>query len=81
MHDDSNRGRQTFQSILHFSHLLIRELIKGLSPNYAIFITFPIDICNYIVHNGSTPLENSIESIFKFQHLLIWRVIKGLSPN
>ena len=46
---------QFLESIFTFSHLLIREFIKGLSPNQAIFVTFTIAIYHYIVHKVSTP--------------------------
>ena len=42
-----------FGSIFEFSHLLIRGLIKGLSPNLTIFCMFSIEIYYYIVYNGS----------------------------
>ena len=43
------------KSIFKFSYLLIRGLIKGLIPNYAIFSTFSTDIYHYVVHYGITP--------------------------
>ena len=52
MHESSTPWEE-FQKA--FSNLLIRGLIKGLSPNYAIFITFSVAMYHYIVHKGSTP--------------------------
>ena len=73
--------RQIFDSILKFSHLLIRELIEGLNPNEAIFSVFSIEIYYHIVHNGSILRNKTLESILRFSYLLISRLIKGLSPN
>ena len=46
------------ERIFEFSHLLIRELIEGLSLNYAIFSTSSIDMYYYVVHKGSAPRGN-----------------------
>ena len=54
------------ESIFRFSPLLIRELIKGLSPNSAIFSTFSGEMLYHIVHE-----RNILKSFLKFSHLLI----------
>ena len=77
MHSSSTPYDKFLESIFKFSHLLIRGLIKGLSPNYAIFSTFSTDIYHYVVHYGITPQDKPSESIFKFSHLLIRGLIKG----
>ena len=41
------------ESIGEFSHQLIKGLIKGLSPNWAIYSTFSIEMCHSIVHTSS----------------------------
>ena len=66
---------------MRFSHLLIRGLIKALSPNYAIFSTFTIAMYHFNVHDSSTSWEEFSKSIFKFSHLLIRGLIKGLTHN
>ena len=45
------------QRMFRFSHLIIRELIKGLSPNYAICQYFYYSNVPFIVHNGGTPSD------------------------
>ena len=45
------------EHFLQFQHPLITGLIKGLSPNYAIYSTFTIEMYHYIVHNGSRARE------------------------
>ena len=55
VHNDSAQLVKHLDIILKFRHMLIRGLLKRLSPNYAIFSTFLIEMYNYIVHNGSTP--------------------------
>ena len=66
--------------IFKLSHLLIRGLIKGLSPNKAIFSTF-IEMYHYLVYNGSWPCKNFIESAFEFSHPLIRGMTKPFSLN
>ena len=43
------------ESIFRFSHLLIRGLIKGLIPNWAIISTSSVEMYHCVVHNGSAP--------------------------
>ena len=64
VHDSSTPWVEFSESIFKFSHLLIRGLIKGLSPNYAIFSTFSLEIYNCIVHNGNTPWVKFWDIIF-----------------
>ena len=44
--------KKFLESILKFSHLIIRGLIKGLSPNNAIFSRSSIEMYHYVVNNG-----------------------------
>ena len=55
VHDGSAPCKELLRSIFKFSHLLIRGLIKGLSPNLSILSTSTVEIYHYIMHNSSTP--------------------------
>ena len=55
MHDSSTIWDEFLRGIFKFSHLLIRGLIKGLSPNYAIFSSFATEMYHFTEHNVSTP--------------------------
>ena len=46
-----NHERIFLESTFEFLHLPIGGLIKGLSPDLAIFATFSIEIHYYIVHS------------------------------
>ena len=39
--------------------------MKGLIPNYDTIRTFPIEMCQYIVHQGSRPLDKYCKSILE----------------
>ena len=62
-----NNGRKPWEEFfeINSSHLLIRGLIKGLSPNKAIFNTFSIEIHHCIVYNDSKPSKEFFKSSFE----------------
>ena len=70
VHNSSIVWEKFSKSIFEFSRLLIRRLIKGLSPNYAIYSTFSAEIHYLIVHGDSKQLKEYFESIFKFSQQL-----------
>ena len=63
--------RGTFRKKFRFSHLLIRGLIKKLSPSEAIFITFSVEKNYYIVHVIVNIDRNILKALLKFSNLLI----------
>ena len=77
VHDNSTPWEEFFKSIFKFSHILIREWIKELSINWAIYSTFSIEMYFYIVHDSSLSWEECLESIFKLSQLLSRGLIKG----
>ena len=68
---DRTPSEELFESILKFSHLLFRELLKGSSPCLAIFINFSVQMRYYNVHSDSKPWRELSKSTLKFSHLLI----------
>ena len=52
-------------STFKFSHLLIRGLIKGLNPNYAILSTMPVEMHNYSVYIDSKQWKEYSDSVFE----------------
>ena len=44
MHDSSAPWEEFLKDIFEFSHMLISGLIKGLSPNWAVFSTFSVEM-------------------------------------
>ena len=71
MHDSSKVWEEYLKSIFEFPHLLIRGLIKGLSPNQAIYNTFSVEIHYLIVHSDSKQREEYFKSILKISQQLI----------
>ena len=65
LHSDSKRWDKYFKSIVRFSHLFIRGLIKGLSPNHAISSICSVEIHYYIVQSDSKQWEEYFKSIFE----------------
>ena len=55
MHNGSAPQDKPSESFFKFSHLLIRRLIKGLSPNWANFSTLTTEMYHYIIDNSSAP--------------------------
>ena len=55
LHDSSTPCNKLLGGIFEFSHLLLRELIKGLSPNWSILVLVlmkcSIVLCIVIVNN------------------------------
>ena len=50
VHDSSTPCKKSWKGIFELLHLLIRGLIKGLSPNWPIFSTFLVEMHYEIVH-------------------------------
>ena len=46
VHDSITSRKEFFKSSFEFSQLLVRELMKELSPTKAIFSTFPVEMHN-----------------------------------
>ena len=63
-----------------FSHLLIRELIKGLSPSQVICSTFSREI-HYIGVQSDSKQEEYYERIIDIFTPTNQGLIQGLSPN
>ena len=64
VHDSGTSRVEFLESIFKFSHLIIRGLIKGFNPNYAISSTFHLDLKNYIVPSDSKQREDYLKGIF-----------------
>ena len=59
-----NIKRNIYIAFLNFSHLVIRWLIKGLSPILATFITFSIEMGYNILYDDSKLWEEYLKNIF-----------------
>ena len=57
VHNDRTPKDTFLKSLSKSSHLLIRGLIKGLSPSKAIFSSFTIEMYHYTVHNDRIPQD------------------------
>ena len=64
--------RNFLESIFKFLHLLLRELIKRLSPNEAISSTFSVDMHYYIVCSDSKPQKEFFRIIFEIFTSIAW---------
>ena len=54
VHDCSTPCNEFSKALINF-HRLIRELIMGLSTDYAIFSVFSVEMYCYIVHDSIIP--------------------------
>ena len=57
------------------SYLLIRGLMKGLSPNFPIFSSSSTEMHLFVMHYGMKVLENFCEIFSKFPYLLIMGIV------
>ena len=75
VHNGSVPWVKFLESFFKLSYLLIRGLMKGLSPNLLIFSSSSTEMHVLVMHYGIKALENFCESFFKFPCLLIMVIV------